>query len=335
MARIEYVVPTDPAGNGRDLLKREPGTLIWRETGADGQPTVVKVYRRRGGASAARSFLFRFRAEREHRRLEHLRRCGVPCTEPLGWTHGYSRAHGFHEVLVTAEVPAAVPLDVFLATGAVEPSTLAPLFRLVRRMHESGLCHQALYASNILVRPGAALESRYVIADLPRSWTFPGSIVGTSMAALDVLDLVYTIVEAGVPLEAVPIEAYGPDGLTAHHWATDGGDLVKRGRSARTKGARGRRDLAARLRWVGAWGLRAGRWPGPTPPLSADVRRSLRSLFDAAPSARAFRRFALRARFSIGTEALPAHIEKGGAQPRPSKSERSERRKARAQPGVE
>jgi hypothetical protein len=268
MGRIEYAVPADPAGDGRDMLKREPGTLIWRETGAAGQPTVVKVYRRRGGVTAARSFLFRFRAEREYRRLEHLRRCGVPCTEPLGWTHGYSPVHGFHEVLVTAEVPAAVPLDVFLAAGAVEPSTLAPLFRLVRRVHESGLCHQALYASNILVRPGAAPENRYVIADLPRSWTFPGSIVGTSIAALDVLDLVYTIVEAGVPLEAVPVEAYGPDGLTAHHWTAAGTETLRKARGARTKRARARRDLGVRLRWAKAWGLRVARWPGmehPTP----------------------------------------------------------------------
>jgi hypothetical protein len=266
MGRIKYVVPADPAGDGRAMLKQEKGTRIWRETGADGRPTVVKLYRRRGLASAMRSFLFRFRVEREHCRLEHLLGHGVPCTEPLGWTRGYSRAHGFHEVLVTAEVPAAVPLDAFLPAGGVDPRTLAPLFRLVRRMHESGLCHQALYASNILVRPGAAPETRYVIADLPRSWTFPGSIVGTSMAALDVLDLVYTIVEAGVPVKAVPVEAYGPDGLTTHCWATDGGETVRRGHEARTKGSRARRDLAARLRWAGAWGLRAGRRRGLSRP---------------------------------------------------------------------
>jgi hypothetical protein len=266
MGRIQYVVPADPGGDGRVMLKRETSTLIWRETGADGRPTVVKLYRRRGVVLAARSALFRFRVEREHRRLEHMLRHGVPCTEPMGWAHGYSRAHGFHEVLVTAEVAGAVPLDAFLVAGAVEPWTLAPLFRLVRCMHESGLCHQALYASNILVGPGVVPENRYVIADLPRSWTFPGSIVGTAMAALDVLDLVYTIVEAGVPMEAVPVEAYGSDGLTTHRWATDGGETVRRGHEARTKGSRARRDLAARLRWAGAWGLRAGRRPGLSRP---------------------------------------------------------------------
>jgi hypothetical protein len=290
MGRMEYVVPADPGGDGRVMLKRETGTLIWRETGADGRPTVVKVYRRRGVVSAARSALFRFRVEREHRRLEHLLRHGVPCTEPMGWAHGYSRAHGFHEVLVTAEVAGAVPLDVFLAAGAVEPWTLAPLFRLVRRMHESGLCHQALYASNILVRPGVAPENRYVIADLPRSWTFPGSIVGTSMAALDVLDLAYTIVEAGVPMDAVPVEAYGRAGLAARHWTADGAETLRRGRGARTKRARAWRDLGARLRWARAWGPSAGRWPGlgrpapapPTgdpPPPVRDARSPFRSPF--------------------------------------------------------
>jgi hypothetical protein len=76
------------------LLKREPGTLVWRETRADGVRMVAKLYRRRGLFTFLRSRAFRFRAEREFRRLRHLQRAGIPCTEPLGWTAGRSEEHG-------------------------------------------------------------------------------------------------------------------------------------------------------------------------------------------------------------------------------------------------
>ena len=39
-----------------------------------------------------------------------LHACGIPCTEPISWTHGSDRRHGRHEILVTREIPSAVPL---------------------------------------------------------------------------------------------------------------------------------------------------------------------------------------------------------------------------------
>jgi hypothetical protein len=190
-----------------DFLKKERGTWIWREVGPDGRFRVVKLYRHRGFHNALRSRATRFRAQREWSRLRHLAHWGVPCTAPLGWTHGYSRQHGYFEVLVTLEVPDAVSLDAYLKTGGTA-ATPAPLYRIARRMHDSGLCSQALYARNILVQPRAPLDQRYSLLDLPRSWLFPGSITGTSMARCDLLDLTRSIRQAGIAPGEIPVEAY-------------------------------------------------------------------------------------------------------------------------------
>ncbi len=241
------------------MFKREPGTLIWRETRPDGQRVVVKLYRRRGLISMLRSRATRFRAEREERRLRRLSRAGIPCTSPLGWTHGYSRAHGFHEVLITAEIGGAVPLDRFLESGP-EPETLGPLYRMVRQMHESGFCHQTLYASNVLVVPHSAPESRYFLSDVPRSWTFPETIVGTKMATLDLLDLTWTVEQEGIPAESVPLEAYATPAVAERWWEGDRSLAMLRAGKARTKGVRARRDIAVRIRWAIAWSLYAVRF---------------------------------------------------------------------------
>ncbi|MGB7218214.1 MAG: lipopolysaccharide kinase InaA family protein, partial [Vicinamibacterales bacterium] len=140
------------------VIKREERTLIWREVRPGGDHVVVKLYRKRSAGSALRSRIMRFRTEREYRRLRHLQRWGIPCTEPLGWGAGWSREHGFHEVLLMREVPNALPLRDHLKAaldGQGKPGLasvpLDPLFRIVRRMHESGFCNQTLYARNVLV----------------------------------------------------------------------------------------------------------------------------------------------------------------------------------------
>lgn len=258
MGRIRYPVPPAAELARRPLLKDEPRTLIWRESSPGGRPAVAKLYRRRGLATFLRSSMTRFRTEREHRRLEHLVRAGVPCPEPLGWASDFSRDHGFHEVLITAELPGAVALDDHLEAGA-DPAALASLFRSVRRMHESGLCHQALYASNILVLPDEPPARRYYIADVPRSWTFPTTIVGTIMAELDLLDLLWTIARAGPEVGAIPVEAYGRDGVTEAWWEDEPGEVLERGCVARSKAVRARRDISVRACWAAAWALHSAR----------------------------------------------------------------------------
>ncbi len=227
------------------ILKLEDRTVVWREEGAGGPGKVVKLYRRRGGSTALRSRIFRFRTEREFRRLQHLARWGIPCTPPLGWAAGWTPEHGHHEVLVMEEVPGAVELGVHLADA--EEMDLAPLFRIVRRMHESGFCHQTLYAANVLVSRGNPGRDAFVMCDVPRSWTFPRSLLGTSMARYDLLDLSASLVEVGVPPTEVPLQAYDSrEGRMVM-------GLLLEGVDPRGKRKRLRRDLTARIRWAGAW----------------------------------------------------------------------------------
>jgi tRNA A-37 threonylcarbamoyl transferase component Bud32 len=229
------------------VLKREEGTIVWREADGDGRALVVKLYRRRGAWNALRGRVTCFRTEREHQRLRHLERWGVPCTPPLAWAAGRSPEHGYHEVLVMGEVPHVVDLGAFVrqAEGDID---LAPLFRIVRRMHEAGFCHQTLYPGNILVKRGAPPEEAYVMCDVPRSWVFPRSIVGTSMARYDLLDLATRLIGMGVPADRIALAAYGP--------MPGGPDLtlLLAGPDPTTKLRRLIRDGSARIRWALAWG---------------------------------------------------------------------------------
>jgi hypothetical protein len=260
------------------LIKDEPGTLVWREMGPDGIPRVVKLYRRRGLLSLVRCRLTRFRVEREYRRLRRLARWGVPCTEPLGWATGRTRGHGSWEALVMREVPGAIQLrDHLDRTDGIEG--LADLFRIVRRMHQAGLCHQALYARNVLVRPGAPPPERYYISDLPRSWTFPQGLAGTGVARHDLLDLTWSIREQGVPAEAIPVEAYALD-ESERLWRRQGGvSGLREAPDARSKLSRLRRDLSVRVRWALSWAIAwsIGRATRASPPEAPGGRRSHRS----------------------------------------------------------
>ena len=229
----------------RAILKLEDRTVVWRETGSGGTPVVVKLYRRRGGWTAFRSRIFRFRTEREFRRLRHLVRWDIPCTPPLGWAAGRSPEHGHHEILLMEEVPTATELATYMGEG--HSVDLAPLFRMVRRMHESGFCHQTLYAANVLVVGKDPGRARFVMCDVPRSWIFPQSIAGTSMAQYDLLDLAASLLEVGVRPEALPLEAYD---------VQEGGRVLQRlreGEDPRGKQQRFLRDLTARIQWAGAW----------------------------------------------------------------------------------
>jgi hypothetical protein len=229
------------------LIKKEEHTVIWRETREDGAPVVVKLYRRRSAGSAFRARIMRFRAEREYRRLRHLERWGIACTEPLAWSAGWSPEHGFHEVLVMREVPNAVPLREHLLALPRPDVPLGPLFELIRRMHESGFLCQTMYARNVLVNRDSPAGEGYVIADVPRAWTFPRSIAGTEMALWDVMDLAAELVRLGVPEASVPLEAYRLDEQAERWWAK------ARSRNSRGKLLRAARDAEARIRWFFAW----------------------------------------------------------------------------------
>ncbi len=260
-----------PPRNEGDLLKVERKTVIWREREVrpGAAPLVVKVYRHRRWWDGLRSLLFRFRAEREYRRLRHLERGGVAVTPAVGWGFGWTRRDGLHEALVMEEVEGATSLEEWLTArrsgspdGEARTSRhpdLEPLFRLVRAMHEQGLCSQTLYASNILVTPEGKGRGglRFVLSDLPRSWVFPRSLVGSRLALWDLLDLVYTLREAGMAPTPEDLAGYGSG------W---GGGLPGSGLrrklgtdwNPKRRSRRRRRDLVARALWVLAWGAAPG-----------------------------------------------------------------------------
>lgn len=228
------------------ILKREARTLVWRERRPDGTAIVVKLYRKRGLITVLRSRLLRFRTEREYRRLRHLQRSGIPCTEALAWGAGWSTEHGRHEILVMREVPHAVELGQYLKEGGVAP--LDPLYQIVRKMHESGFCCQTLYLRNVLLNRDAAPGEGYFLSDVPRSWTFPGSLVGSELALYDLFDLTFELEALGIPIDSIPLEAYGLDAEARIWW-----DRVRQKGDPRTKATRRLRDLKARLRWAVSW----------------------------------------------------------------------------------
>ena len=180
------------AGPGQNLIKAEYGTLVWSEPLEDGGRAIVKLYRRRPFYDPLRRWFLPYRAEREFKALTHLVRHGIPCSEPLSWSHGRRDPHGLYELLVTREVAGATSLDKLLKRpGAV--TDLASLLRLVRHMHDSGLSHGGLAPRNILVSFPAAGAPAFHIIDMSYSCIFPRGIAGTRMATFDLLDLIYRI----------------------------------------------------------------------------------------------------------------------------------------------
>jgi len=192
------------------LLKAEDKTLIWTEPLPDGGRAVVKMYRRRGFLDPVRRLFVRYRVEREYRLLARLFKAGVPCAEPLRWTHGTNRRHGRHELLVTREIPSTEPLRDFLRGPSGSAPDLAPLFAIARAMHDAGVAHGAFYAPNILVTVPAAIPARYHVIDLAHGCSFSRPISGTPSADYDVLDMLRSI-ERVMPIDDCErwVAAYG------------------------------------------------------------------------------------------------------------------------------
>jgi Lipopolysaccharide kinase (Kdo/WaaP) family len=222
----------------------------------------VKLYRRRPFYDPLRRLFIPYRAEREYRLLSHLMRHGVPCSEPLSWSHGRRDPHGRHEMLVTREVAGATSLDRLLQKpGSV--ADFSGLFRLVRRMHDCGVSHGGLAPRNILVsfvQPG--LPSFHLI-DLSYGHIFPRGIAATRMATFDLLDLVYRL-RPHFPAEHCKawLAAYGLDDSAQQGLMRALGRYRPRGQWAHLR--RGETDLRAAI----------ARLRGPRNPRGADSRSS-------------------------------------------------------------
>ena len=171
------------------LIKAEPRTLIWSEPLAGGGRVVVKMYRRRSLLDPLQRLVVPYRAEREYRLLAWMRRCGIPCPEPIRWSHGDDRRHGRHDILVTHEIPFSAPLSDLLRRAHRLVPDLAPLFQIARRMHDAGVAHGAFYPTNILVSMPPGKSPAYHVIDLAHGCLFRNGIAGTRPAVFDVLDM--------------------------------------------------------------------------------------------------------------------------------------------------
>lgn len=193
----------------QELIKAEPGTLIWAERLPDGGRAVVKLYRDRGLLDPLRRLVVPYRVEREYRLLEKLFEAGVPCPQPLRWSHGNNACHGRHELLATREIPRTTPLKSCLR-GVQPTSGLAPLFGLARRMHACGVAHGAFYPANILVSTSPGGEDALHLIDLAHGCSFASDIVGTRPADFDLLDMLRAI-ERVTPIDDCMqwLEGYG------------------------------------------------------------------------------------------------------------------------------
>jgi tRNA A-37 threonylcarbamoyl transferase component Bud32 len=184
----------------QQLVKAEPRTLVWVEPLPEGGRAYFKMYRRRGFLDPVRHLFAPYRVEREFRLLERLHANRVPCPQPLSWSHRHDRRHGWHEILVTREIPGAEALRDRLRADPDAAPDLTPLFALARRMHDCGIAHGAFYAANVLVSalPGGSPD--FYVLDFAHGCRFARSIVGTRPANYDLLDMLRSI-ERVMPID--------------------------------------------------------------------------------------------------------------------------------------
>jgi tRNA A-37 threonylcarbamoyl transferase component Bud32 len=191
---------TLPGSAQQTLVKVEDRTLIWSEPLPDGTRAFFKMYRRRGFLDPVRHWFVPYRVEREFRLLERLHASGIPCTEPIRWSHGRNRRHGWHEILVTREIPSAAPLKDVLGADPARAPDLAPLFALARRMHAAGVAHGAFYAANVMISVPAGDPPRFHLIDFAHGCLFAKDIAGTAPADYDVLDMLRSV-ERVMPID--------------------------------------------------------------------------------------------------------------------------------------
>lgn len=194
---------------GQTLIKDEFHTLIWSEPWPGGGRQVVKMYRRQPCYEPLRRSLLPYRSEREHRVLARLLQHGIACSEPLWWRRVRDARYGRCDLLATREIEEAASLELLLRREKTAPD-LVPLFRLLRRMHDSGVLHGALMPRNILVSRQVDGHPAFHLIDLARSRQFPAGIAATWIACFDLKSLLHAVgKEASLAQAAGWLAAYG------------------------------------------------------------------------------------------------------------------------------
>ena len=181
------------APDTNSIIEQGKDSVVWRLKLPGGESAVGKIYRRRGWVSRFRGGAFPFRVQREYNGLCVLADSGIPCSAPLLWGQGFAAEHARFEILVTREIPDVMNLSALTAAGMRKPSTndLLPLFDVLRRMHQCGVYHGALWPKNIMMTTAPERERAFHVIDLARTIRFPSDITGTTMARFDLLSLLY------------------------------------------------------------------------------------------------------------------------------------------------
>lgn len=237
-----------PASN--PVIKEERETLVWRLELPAGGAGVVKLYRQRGALNRLRGRVVPFRVQREFNALRVLADGGIPCSLPLLWGRGRATEHGYFELLLTREIPQAVSLKQHLSAGGApfRPEDWASFADSLRRMHEHGVYHGALWPKNILLTRAADGTTRFYVVDLARAVRFRGTICGTTMARFDWLSLLGSLARAETGLDwGAMLRRYG-------YAPAEAEDLARQARRHRSsRHLRNRLALAFQLRAVLDW----------------------------------------------------------------------------------
>lgn len=245
---IDLLLPDEKAAGQNDLIKVEPGTLIWGARLPDHTRAVMKMYRRRNRLQARITRASSFRARREYEALLRLSQRRVPCSEPLFWAHGETEVHGRFELLATREIEGAVPLTPWIegASESARSAALRSAFRSARAMHANGVRHGGLSFKNVLVAPAGATPGVFLI-DFSRSVLFPFDIASTRMAWFDLVDLATKVVRGfGSDACAPLLASYGLRQDEARRMTR----FAERHKSTRNLRRRLRLEFRIRARWA-------------------------------------------------------------------------------------
>lgn len=179
----------------RTVLKDEPDTLVERRSvpTADGglDDVVVKTYRVRG-LRWLQSWWRKSRAQREHDHLETIRRAGVPCLVPLGWSAERRFPFGFRtSTLRTRFLPDSVPLKQVLRTlphqgaaGRTRQRLASAMGRLVGALHRAGVLWCTPMPRNVLVL-GDPAAATLAVCDTPACIATGRPLHGGRLARID------------------------------------------------------------------------------------------------------------------------------------------------------
>lgn len=147
-----------------DAVFAQPGTRVLKDgktstvaafelpSPAGPVPVVLKRVNVRTAAEPLKNFVRRSAVVRSWVNGHTLRDRSLPTPRPLAVFQRYRRGLPTEGYLLTEVVPAAVPLDA--APGCVPRGVLVDLARTLRAMHDRGVSHRDLKASNVLLANG-------------------------------------------------------------------------------------------------------------------------------------------------------------------------------------